>query len=337
MNTDNQLSEWARTLRPTLSVPRDPNDIPQWRLRLRRSLRRLLALPHRRDSTPTVRHIKSFQHSDVAAHRILVTLKGQIPWEAMILEPAVINRRLPAWLCLHGCIQGGMSSVTGLIDDRPSGRTDLKQFECDYALQLARRGYVTLSFDFPFFASRSVDHASSATTPACDHEMFFAGLMLGRPYLGWCLAEAMAAITVLRDWPTVQPGRIGVTGFSMGGTLSAMLAAVDPRVRAAAVSGRFPSWRERLIQGRVDGLSCVPGLLTSMDVGDILAAVAPKPLFVSQEVRNDLAQSRRLLSGVRKSYRAMTAQQKLTLHYDHAPKHRFVGQPLYNWIEKQQP
>ena len=71
-----------------------------------------------------------------------------------------------------------------------------------------------------------------------------------------------------------------------------------------------------------------------MDVGDILAAIAPKPLFVSQEVRNDLPQSRRLLNGVRKSYRAMNAQKKLTLHYDHAHRHRFVGQPLYAWIEK---
>ena len=329
----NQLTEWARKTQPALAVPSSPNEIGPWRLRLRRSLRRLLACPGNSAVKPRIRLTKRFQHDNVLVHRITVTPNDRLGFQAIILEPIPASQKRPAWLCLHGCIPGGMSAVTGLIEPNRHGHESLKRFECDYALQLTLRGYVTLSFHFPGFGPRSFYEGSAAPTPAQNHNLFFGSLMLGRPYLGWCLADARTAVQVLRDWPTVQRHRIGATGFSMGGTLAAMLAAVEPHVKAAAVSGRFPSWLERLIQGRIDGLACVPDLLNHMDVGDILAALAPKPLFVSQEVRNDLPKARRLLTGVRRAYRAMHAEQKLTLHYDHAPRHRFVGQPLYQWIE----
>ena len=44
------------------------------------------------------------------------------------------------------------------------------------------------------------------------------------------------ALTFLEQQPEVDPGRIGVTGHSMGGRLTTMLAAIDSRVRAAVPS-----------------------------------------------------------------------------------------------------
>ena len=334
LNTYEQLIREARGERRVLAVPGQAGDIRGWRVRLVRQLRRSMGLAAKRGGRPVVRVRERYRHDDVRVHRLEIGERGEAGFQAVVLEPVGLSGRAPGWLCLHGCIAGGMASVTGLTDDCPAGAESLVQFEDDYGWQLARRGNVTLSFDFPGFGSRCAEGDGQAQTPVRDHRLIFSALALGRPLLGWCLSDAVTALTVLCAWPTVRAGRLGVTGFSMGGTLGGMLAAADRRVKAAAVSGRFTSWRERLMQGRIDGLTAVPGLIHYMDVADILAAVAPTRLFVSQEARGDGRRARQLLAPVRKGYRARDAVEKLSVYYDQGDRHRFVGEPLYEWIDR---
>ena len=324
----NQISKWAGTLKPALAVPNEPKAVRGWCPRARAKFRELLAVDGKAALSAPQRPLSRERHGQIVLHRVAIELPNEDPWEAFIIEPADVKPPRPAWLCLHGHVPGGASSVTGLLVDSPGGKESLVRFEDDYALQLANRGYVTLAFDFPGFAARG-DQSLPST------EMILRALILGRPYLGWCVWNAMAALTVLRSWPSVDPGRVGVTGFSMGGTLSGMLAAVDSRVCAAALSGRFPSWRDRLARGGMaSGVACVPGLMSQLDLNDALATAVPKPLFISQEVRGDPEKSRRLLEPIRRAYEGFDAADKLTEYYDAAPRHRFVGKPLYEWVQK---
>ncbi|HJL19867.1 MAG TPA: alpha/beta fold hydrolase [Sandaracinaceae bacterium LLY-WYZ-13_1] len=57
------------------------------------------------------------------------------------------------------------------------------------------------------------------------------------------LMDARAALEALARRPGVDPTRIGVAGWSMGGTFALVLAAREPRVRAVATLGAFASWQ----------------------------------------------------------------------------------------------
>ena len=318
-------------MKPHLSVPNDPGQIAAWRNKARRTLRQLLNVPGTDLMGTSMKRLGSWRHGSLTAHRVLVAQRDSEPFDAIILEPPDLREPRSAWLCLHGSVPGGMASVTGLIEKQKGGRKSLTVFEDDYALQLTRRGYVTMSFHLPGFGSRSDGEPPADALPDAMH---FETIMLGRTYLGWCTTDAIAALSVLADWPTVRRMRIGAVGFSSGGTLAAILAAIDARVRAAAVSGRCPSWRQRIAAPGHSYVPRVPSLITQLDLPDILAAVASKPMFISQEVRGNLPLARRFLAPARRAYRALGGKDKLRLYYDRGQRHRFVGEPLYQWIER---
>lgn len=97
------------------------------------------------------------------------------------------------------------------------------------------------------------------------------------------------------------------------------------------LSRRLRSWCVHGI-GPAYSTYCVPNLLRWLDLPDIIAAIAPRPLFFSQEVRNTPAQCRRDLAPIRRAYRALDAGDNLTVYMDNANQHRFIGQPANDWI-----
>ena len=372
MNADKQIALWATQIEPKLSVPREAEDFPAWRRKLRRGLKTLLHLPDSCYRNPQVKCIRSDRTKGLLVSRLKIKPAYSEAWEALLLEPEEKGEETPrngrkgtqgkklAWVCPHGCLEGGMASVTGLLDKSPGGRQALEQCEGDYGYRLAERGFRTLSFHFPGFGQRALSEGLLDGPATPNDKLFFHSLLLGKPYLGWCVADVITAVNALQNWPASHSvgtsrsdswndgktagvdrkdrgGRtaagIGLVGFSMGGTLTAMTAAVYPKVKAVAVSGRFPSWLERLKDFSMTGLACVPGLLAMMEVDDILASIAPRPLFVSQEARGNLTKARRLLAEVPRVYNAYKASGSLIINYDNSPRHRFVGEPLYRWIE----
>ncbi|NBD08098.1 alpha/beta fold hydrolase [Corallococcus sp. c25j21] len=61
--------------------------------------------------------------------------------------------------------------------------------------------------------------------------------------IGWGDSEredVRAALAFVRARPDVTPGRVGLFGFSLGGTTALLVAQEDPRVKAVAVAGAFP-------------------------------------------------------------------------------------------------
>ncbi len=111
----------------------------------------------------------------------------------------------------------------------------------DYAAELARRGHVVLAPDMRCFGERADwnpdDHY------ACDTNLVHQ-VMGGWNPLTQNLWDLGRALDVLQAHPLVDPDRMGVAGFSYGGTMALFLAATDARVAAAVVSGYFSSWAE---------------------------------------------------------------------------------------------
>ena len=181
------------------------------------------------------------------------------------------GRRTPgtAVLAVHG--HGpGKSRVCGTEPDDPPGG--------DYAAQLARRGHVVLAPDLRCFGERAdwnpPDHYG------CDTNLVHQ-VMGGWSPLTQNLWDLGRSLDVLEDHPLVDPTRIGMVGFSYGGTVTLFLAALDPRVAVAVVSGYFSSWAEaHKVPWNMCGSQVLVGMLGQMEHADLGALVAPRPLLV---------------------------------------------------------
>lgn len=149
---------------------------------------------------------------------------------------------------------------------------------------LARAGVVVLAIDSVGFE----DRRSGATgTEPHDDDIAQWGrhlthrLVMGDTLARKVLADAEDALHALRSLDGVDPARVGVAGHSYGGNVTIFQAASDQRVAFACVSGAAGTYREKIAQDiGIDLFQVVPGIARHLDIDDVLAAVAPRPLFV---------------------------------------------------------
>jgi len=111
---------------------------------------------------------------------------------------------------------------------------------------------------------------------------------LGLNVASYRIWDGIRGIDYLCSRPDVDPNRIGCTGNSGGGTLTAYISALDDRVAVSAPSCYITSLKDLiLIDGPHDGEQCIAGQLAfGMDHGDYLMARAPKPTLVCCATRD---------------------------------------------------
>lgn len=100
---------------------------------------------------------------------------------------------------------------------------------------------------------------------------------------GQMLSEQQAALTWLSMRNDVDPARIGMTGISMGATLSYFLAALDPRIAAIAHLCCYADFATLVATGAHDlhgHYLTIPGLLAETSTGEIAGLVAPRPQLI---------------------------------------------------------
>lgn len=191
---------------------------------------------------------------------------------AYLLTPTGVKPPFPAAVCLHQTTSIGKAEPAGL-----GGKPNLR-----YAHELAQRGFVALAPDYPNFGGYKFDPYSNGYQSAT---------MKG-------IWNHIRAIDLLQSLPAVDPNRIAAIGHSLGGHNALFLAAFDTRVRAVVTSCGFTSFR-RYMSGDLTGWShrgYMPRIATEygkdaarmpFDFHDILAAIAPRPVFVNAPLRDD--------------------------------------------------
>jgi dienelactone hydrolase len=104
------------------------------------------------------------------------------------------------------------------------------------------------------------------------------------------LWDDIRTVDYLASRPDVNPKRIGCVGLSAGGYRSFLLAALDPRIRAAVAVGwmtSFPAQIKRHVI-HTEGFSFHVPLLPELDLPDLAALVAPRSLMVINGSRDTL-------------------------------------------------
>ena len=113
-------------------------------------------------------------------------------------------------------------------------------------------------------------------------------LLHGRPVMGRRVADARAAVQALRGLPGVDPERVAVAGGSGGGAVALLLAAADETISAALVATYFSSFAASLASVRHCPCNIVPGLLPELEMADIAALIAPRPLVIEAGERDPI-------------------------------------------------
>ena len=120
----------------------------------------------------------------------------------------------------------------------------------------------------------------------------------GAKYFAW---DGIRAIDYLVSRQEVDPERIGVTGFSGGGTVTAYLGAFDPRVKVS-VPCSWSTYNRRLMEmkGTQDAETIlINGLKHGISFEDLLEVRAPKPTLLTFTSRDEYLS----LQGAREAYR----------------------------------
>lgn len=256
------------TAEPDPFPDRDPAAWEAWRTRFRTRLEDLLApwperVPFEVEVTDEV-PCEGYSRS-----RLVFDSEDTMSVPAYLLVPE--GRATPgtAVLAVHG--HGpGKSRVCGLDPEARPGE--------DYAAELARRGHVVLAPDLRCFGERAdwnpPDHYG------CDTNLVHQ-FMGGWSPLTQNLWDLARCLDVLSEHPLVDPSRLGMAGFSYGGTATLFLAAIDDRVAASVVSGYFSSWAEaHKVPWNMCGSQVLSGMLGKIEHADLGALIAPRPLLV---------------------------------------------------------
>jgi cephalosporin-C deacetylase-like acetyl esterase len=197
-----------------------------------------------------------------------------------------------------------------------------------FAQALARMGYITFMIDplgqgerlqFPDGKGESLygpgpSYPSVREHNAIDRQLSLVGDWVGR----WFIWDGIRAIDVMLEQENIDPARIGVTGNSGGGTMTAFAVACDPRIRMAAPSCWVTSWCHNGINEEPqDAEQFPPGMLAAgLEQSDLLLARAPNPVILLTQEQDffDQRGSLEAFERLHHVYRLLGAEENVGYH-----------------------
>jgi len=213
----------------------------------------------------------------------------------MIPAPGATKKKTqyPAMLCLHQTVAIGKKEPVGL-----GGEANLH-----YALHLVKRGFVTLSPDYPSFGEYDYDFDPK--------DGYVSGTMKA-------IYDNIRAVDLMQTLAEVDAKRIGCIGHSLGGHNAIFTAAFEPRIKVIVSScgftrfhkyyeGNLKGWTSKrympLIASKYDN---VPDRVP-FDFTEIVGCLAPRPFFVNAPLKDHNFD----VSGVRDVFRSASPIYKL--------------------------
>ena len=215
---------------------------------------------------------------------------------ALLYEPAQLHGRVPAVLNPNGHHVGGKA-------------VDYKQARC---INLAKRGMLALNTEFLGMGELRADG---------DHNRIAHLDLCGTAGIGVFYLLMKRGLDVLLRHPHADPERVAMTGLSGGGWQTALLAALDERIRVVVpVAGHSPVWQRIGHPSDIGDQEQVPSdLCTIADFDTLTALFPPRPTLLIYNRNDDCCfQTRRtrksVYEPVKAVYKLFGAADKLGFH-----------------------
>ena len=215
---------------------------------------------------------------------------------ALLYEPDQLGEKAPAVLNPNGHHAGGKAM-------------DYKQARC---INLAKRGMLALNTEFLGMGELRAD---------MDHNRIAHLDLCGIAGIGVFYLLMKRGLDVLLAHPKADPERTAMTGLSGGGWQTALLAALDERVKVIVpVAGHSAVWQRRgCIEDIGDQEQCPADLCTIADYDALSALFAPRPTLLMYNRHDDCCfQTRRarksIYEPIRPVFALLGARDNIALH-----------------------
>jgi dienelactone hydrolase len=280
-----------------------------WQKRLRAKLTELVGgfPPTRVALQPQTLEVREFPA--YRREKVVFLTKPGAAVLAYLLTPKDAKPPYPTMVCVPGHGRG-VDDIVG-IDDKGADRTDKDGYQHDFAIQVAEHGMAAVAIEPMAFGCRRDPKTkkkglgASACQPSAG-----AALLLGQTMIGWRVWDVMRTIDWIETRKELDSKRVGCMGISGGGTCTTFSAALEPRIKAAMISGYLNIFRDCILSLSHCIDNYVPGILNWAEIYDIAGLIAPRPLFVESGEKDDIFPidaSRESFARVKKVYETFDA------------------------------
>jgi len=248
---------------------------------------------------------------------------------ASVLVPKDAPRRgTPAIIALHDHSGFYLWGKEKLIEDGEENAV-LREFKQRYysgrsvATDLVRQGFLVIVIDLMYWGERRMildddpddfrernkdlplNRVSAFNVRSSQYEALVSRTLMsaGLTWPGLIIWDDLRTVNYLLTRPEVDRNRIGSIGFSLGGSRSCFLGALDDRVKTSVVAGWMTSIPYQLksdVKFTIGLSMLIPGLNRYLDYPDIAAMHAPKPLLVMTGNKDGLFSAKGRLEGYQK-------------------------------------
>ncbi|MFS4454990.1 alpha/beta hydrolase family protein [Maribacter sp. 2304DJ31-5] len=265
---------------------------------------------------------------------LLVDSDDKVP--CYLLTPINLKDKVPGILCLH---QTTVDKAIG-IEEVVGNQGNLN---FSYAFELAKKGFVTISPEYPFFGDYSI------TEDRVYSEFGYESVSMKG------LMNHMAALNLLESLSFVNSSKLGCIGHSLGGTNALLLTHFDKRIKIAVISAGFTTFEKYAAMQKSGDLSrwalrdkYMPNVFLKykndparmpFDFPELLASLSPTPLFVSTPTEDEIFDYSGALLCVNNAQKKYSEKADLSNfeHYSPRTKHDFpekIRARAYSFIHK---
>src|SRR5947208_1127915 len=206
---------------------------------------------------------------------------------AYVLLPARAQPPAPVVVCVPGHGRG-VDDIVG-IDEQGRDRTDKAGYQHDFAIQVAEAGMAAVAIEPMAFGCRRdpLNARQGLSRKGCE-PVAGGALLVGQTLIAWRVWDVMRTIDYIATRAELDAGRVGCVGISGGGTATLFSTALEPRIRAAMVSGYLNTFRDSIgsLAHCIDNY--VPGVLNWAEMYDIAGLIAPRALFVESGEKDNI-------------------------------------------------
>lgn len=320
---EEQLEEWRRSI-----IPR---------------LKKLLGLENVSKTKLSPKVVETEEFSEYTRKKVIIETEKDVFMPMYLLMPKDLKpgEKRPCMIAAHGHGAGGKYGTAGRYDI-PVIRDSIKKYNCDYGVKLVKEGYIVFCNDSRGFGERrewmDLGDSQECLLKSSCNAINNAAISLEKSLLGMMVWDLMRIIDYIETIDYCDSSKVGCIGFSGGGLQSLWLSALDERIKATIVSGYFHSFKDAIMQTNFCGCNFVPNLWRNIEIGDLGALIAPRPLLIESGSDDPLNGPRGMvdveeqLTITKKAYGILNSEDKIW-HHIFEGKHEFNGEKVNGFLK----
>lgn len=331
---------WKQVDRKLRFSAGDTKEYFEWKARTRARLKELIGYNTMIPADPEPRILPPEDKGDYIQHHVVIQTEPDIRMPMYVLEPKKAEKPYKPIIAPHGHGGGGKAAVAGVVSSAEIGEA-VKQYNYDYGRQLCKAGFMVFCPDARGFGERKEPTAVQDILSGSCAQLNAMAFPLGQTVTGMWVWDLHRLIDYIESRDDCDSGKLCCTGLSGGGLQTLWATALDDRIHAAVISGYFYGYEQSLLELHNNcWCNYIPRLYEYVDIGEIGALIAPRPLFIETgdkdtlNGREEVDNVKRPLETVKKAYRLFDKTANVRHSVCHG-EHQWYGEGVAEWLKEQ--